>query len=81
MVQGGSAEVNDLAGLVGQYVKVMGRHPHAGEYGTAERLEEIVGVGKALRVHLEHCPHLTESCFVFSRRHVRPATWRERGNA
>ncbi len=45
---------------IGSKVKIVGDHPHSGEYGTAESVEKTLA-GPGIKIRLEN----GEGCFVF----------------
>jgi|GEM_PF-5650530 len=46
---------------IGRKVKIVGDHPHSGEYGTVESIEKTIA-GTGIKIRLED----GEGCFVFS---------------
>lgn len=54
------------------HVQLIGSHPHAGEYGHIEVVDDKVtliaplGIGKAdmVRVELENCIHGSDACYA-----------------
>lgn len=64
--------------ILGKRVKIINRkHPHYGEYGIADRMENTL-VGPGLVINLENCPHGTVGCFVFKPEEVREAPAHEK---
>ena len=51
---------------IGSKVKIVGDHPHSGEYGTAESVEKTLA-GPGIKIRLEN----GEGCFVFDMSNLR----------
>jgi hypothetical protein len=54
------------------YIQIIGKHPHAGEYGRIKVVDDRVTVEtlpgsdrKMALVNLEDCPHGTRACYIF----------------
>ena len=48
---------------IGKRIRIIGRHPHQGENGIIETVEESI-FGTGYIVKLDHCPRGTKKCYV-----------------
>lgn len=58
--------------IIGKRIKIIGNHPHTGENGTVDRVENIYTGQLGYVIKLENCPHNVEECFVFSSKNILP---------
>lgn len=56
--------------IIGKRIKIVGKHPHSGETGIADRVETTAFGQTGLIIKLDNCPHGTNECFVFDHANV-----------
>lgn len=56
--------------ILGRRIKIVGKHPHSGETGIADRIETTVFKQTGLIIKLDDCPHGTKECFVFDHENI-----------
>jgi hypothetical protein len=47
--------------LIGEHIKLIGKHPHSGKTGIVKKVDKLKGIGYAMLVALDE----GESCYVF----------------
>ena len=65
-----SKKKDSIMSVIGKRVRIVGDHPHFGETGVVERIENTIA-GPGLLIKLYDCTHGVERCFVYKRQDIK----------